>query len=181
MFYSGGGFNLVESGVRGIGRVLLADIFHPRLPAVDAGNGGDSLRGGALDESGRAGWTLFSTYANYRHLLGHSVKSMLRMWGRWSLCLAGLLLGIQSRTPAVSAQVQLPPADEIPEEILRTEIIFEARSPIDGQPLTATEYAELQAALRAPSDTPLIRSDIRYLVFLLQARRAVKPIVPFLP
>jgi hypothetical protein len=37
----------------------------------------------------------------------------------------------------------LPPANDIPEEILRAEIIVEARSPIDGKPLSATEFAEL--------------------------------------
>ncbi len=39
--------------------------------------------------------------------------------------------------------VALPPPEDIPDEILRTEIIFEARSPIDGKPLTAVEYKEL--------------------------------------
>jgi hypothetical protein len=37
----------------------------------------------------------------------------------------------------------LPSANDIPEEILRAEIIVEARSPIDGKPLSATEFAEL--------------------------------------
>ena len=99
---------------------------------------------------------------------------MLKLW----LCtLPGIVL---MGTPAV-AQVQLPPPEDIPEEILRTEIIFEARSPMDGEPLTPAEYATLQAELQAPSETPPISSDIRYLVFLLQARRAVRPILPFLP
>jgi hypothetical protein len=40
--------------------------------------------------------------------------------------------------------IALPPPEDLPEEILRTEIITEARSPIDGQPLTAAEYAQLQ-------------------------------------
>jgi hypothetical protein len=43
-------------------------------------------------------------------------------------------------TPAIS----LPPPEDLPEEILRTEIITEARSPIDGQPITPAEYAQLQ-------------------------------------
>jgi hypothetical protein len=37
----------------------------------------------------------------------------------------------------------LPPANDIPEEILRAEIIVEARSPVDGKPLSASEFAEL--------------------------------------
>ena len=72
-------------------------------------------------------------------------------------------------------------ADEVPEEILRTEIITEARSPLTGEPLTALEYAQLQAELASPAGGNLVNEDIRYLIFLLQLRRAVKPIVPFIP
>lgn len=77
------------------------------------------------------------------------------------------------------AQVQLPPPEDIPEEVLRTEIIFEARSPVDGEPLTPGEYAALQTELQARSDTPLLNSEIRSLILLLQVRRAVQPVVPF--
>ncbi|MBO0348281.1 glutathione S-transferase [Phormidium pseudopriestleyi FRX01] len=48
-----------------------------------------------------------------------------------------MLLGI---TPLAAA---LPPASDVPEEILRTEIITQGRSPIDGTPLTPDEYAAL--------------------------------------
>jgi hypothetical protein len=37
----------------------------------------------------------------------------------------------------------LPPDTDIPEEVLRAEIITEARSPIDGKALSATDFAEL--------------------------------------
>jgi hypothetical protein len=37
----------------------------------------------------------------------------------------------------------LPPDRDIPEEVLRSEIIVEARSPIDGKPLSAIDFAEL--------------------------------------
>ncbi|NEP16993.1 MAG: hypothetical protein F6J97_08805 [Leptolyngbya sp. SIO4C1] len=80
------------------------------------------------------------------------------------------------------ADIQPPLADEIPEEILRTEIIFEARSPLDGSPLSPEAYAELQAQLQAPPNTPLlIHSDIRSLILLLQLRRAIRPVLPILP
>lgn len=69
---------------------------------------------------------------------------------------------------------------EIPEEILRTEIITEARSPLTGEPLSAAEYAQLQSELADSAGTPLVSEDLRYLIFLLQFRRAVKPIIPFL-
>ncbi|MFO0172935.1 MAG: hypothetical protein ACK51W_10705 [Aphanizomenon sp.] len=41
----------------------------------------------------------------------------------------------------------LPPPEDIPEEILRTEIILAARSPIDGQIITPADYAEWHAPL----------------------------------
>lgn len=78
-------------------------------------------------------------------------------------------------------QILLPPAEDVPEEILRTEIIFEARSPLDGTPLSPAEYAQLQAELAAPQTTLTLNSDIRFIILLLQARRAFKPIIPFLP
>ncbi|MEL7330793.1 MAG: hypothetical protein AAFN12_01025 [Cyanobacteria bacterium J06560_2] len=79
-----------------------------------------------------------------------------------------------------SSPAALIPMDEIPEEILRTEIITEARSPLTGEPLSAAEYAQLQAEVSTAAGTPLVSEDLRYLIFLLQVRRALKPIVPFL-
>jgi hypothetical protein len=70
--------------------------------------------------------------------------------------------------------------EEIPEEILRTEIITEARSPLTGEPLNAAEYAQLQAELASPAGGNLVSEDLRYLVFLLQLRHAVRPILPFI-
>ena len=81
---------------------------------------------------------------------------------------------------AVASPVTEEIAEEIPEEILRTEIITGARSPITGEPMTAAEYAQLQAELDGPVGTALVSDDIRYLVFLLQVRRAIRPIVPFI-
>ncbi|MEM7062692.1 MAG: hypothetical protein AAF572_05965 [Cyanobacteria bacterium P01_B01_bin.77] len=78
-------------------------------------------------------------------------------------------------------QIVLPPVEDVPEEILRTEIIFEARSPLDGAPLSAADYAQLQAELAAPQTTRTLNSDLRFTILLLQARRTFKPIIPFLP
>ncbi|BAZ40016.1 hypothetical protein NIES4101_59770 [Calothrix sp. NIES-4101] len=77
--------------------------------------------------------------------------------------------------PALS----LPPADDIPEEILRTEIITAARSPIDGKKLTAAEYIELQAQLRVVPP-PKLDPEIRDRIFLLQIRKALLQFFPFL-
>ena len=80
-----------------------------------------------------------------------------------------------------SVAIALPQPEVPPEEILRTEIIIETRSPIDGSPLTAADYAELQAQLQAPLENPNVSPEIEYLIFLLQIRRVIKPILPFIP
>ena len=71
----------------------------------------------------------------------------------------------------------LPPPEEVPEEVLRTEIITEARSPIDGKPITAAEYAQLQAELQTitPTASPL-NPQLRELVFLLRVRQLLRRI-----
>ena len=96
--------------------------------------------------------------------------------------LTDLSTDLLENSPEEEVQTEEIPvfAAEIPEEILRTEIITGARSPITGEPLTAAEYAQLQAALDEPAGTPLVRDDIRYLVFLLQVRRAIRPFLPFI-
>ena len=73
----------------------------------------------------------------------------------------------------------LPPSSDIPEEILRTEIILEGRSPIDGKSLSASEYEELQADLRESRFDPEISGDLQRLIFLLQIRKFIKTIIPF--
>jgi hypothetical protein len=74
----------------------------------------------------------------------------------------------------------LPPPDEIPEEILRTEVIAEARSPIDGEFISAADYAALQEHLRDPNTETVVNPDIAELIQLLQLRRLLKPVLPFL-
>jgi hypothetical protein len=75
--------------------------------------------------------------------------------------------------------IALPPPEDIPEEILRTEIIIEARSPVDGKRLSAAEYAELQVELRS-APAPQLNSNIRQTVFLLRLRRTLLQLFPFL-
>ena len=72
----------------------------------------------------------------------------------------------------------LPPPEDIPEERLRTQIIVEARSPIDGKPLTAAEYVQLQNEL-AVSAPPQVSDEVRRLLFLLRLRRLIRTIIPF--
>jgi hypothetical protein len=63
---------------------------------------------------------------------------------------------------------------------LRTEIITDARSPLDGEPLTAAEYAELEAELQNPDFAPQLSPEVRQIIFLLQIRQALRGIAPFL-
>lgn len=87
-----------------------------------------------------------------------------------------LLLGL---TFAVAQPaVCLPPPEDAPEEVLRTEIITEARSPIDGKPLTAAEYAQLQAGLAQRATGPELAPDIRHVIFLLRLRQFLRTITP---
>ncbi|MBV6626543.1 MAG: hypothetical protein KI793_27010 [Rivularia sp. (in: Bacteria)] len=73
----------------------------------------------------------------------------------------------------------LPPKEDIPEEVLRTEIIIEARSPIDGKPLSAAEYAQLQAQLKTRPYPPKLSPKVRETVFLLRLRKILKTLFPF--
>ena len=78
-------------------------------------------------------------------------------------------------------QIVLPPPEDVPEEILRTEIIFEARSPMDGTSLSAADYAQLQTDLADSQTTLTLSDDIREIILLLQIRHSLKPLIPFLP
>jgi hypothetical protein len=82
---------------------------------------------------------------------------------------------------AIAPVRALPPPEDTPEEVLRTEIITDARSPVDGSSLTAAEYAELQAQLAAPDWTPELSPKVRQIIFLLQVRRTLLRFFPFLP
>ena len=90
--------------------------------------------------------------------------------------LAGLLL------VAVEPALALPSSDDKPEEVLRTEIITGARSPIDGKPITASEYAQLQAELQIPGPSrPQVGRSLEKNLNLLRLRKFIKTFFPFLP
>ena len=106
-----------------------------------------------------------------------------RLW--YHLTLAGLLLpsSVAFGLGTAPASIALPPPEDIPEEVLRTEIIIEGRSPEDGELLTAEEYAEEQAATAATLDQPgeIVSPEIQQLILLLRIRKLVRPILPIIP
>lgn len=87
-------------------------------------------------------------------------------------------MGVELNLMGANTSFALPPPTDIPEEILRMEIIPEARSPLDGQPLNAKEYAELAKKLAQSPFAPEISPKIRQLIFLLQVRKLLKTLTP---
>ncbi|MEM9543496.1 MAG: hypothetical protein AAGA60_28885 [Cyanobacteria bacterium P01_E01_bin.42] len=80
----------------------------------------------------------------------------------------------------VRSSLALPPPEDIPEEVLRNEIILEARSPIDGEPLTAAEYARMQEELSQPQAFVDLDPTVEQIVFLLRLRQTLNTLIPFL-
>lgn len=77
--------------------------------------------------------------------------------------------------------LSLPPEEDTPEEVLRTEIITQARSPVDGKPLSAAEYAELREQLQTvPSAPPQVNPEIQHLIFLLRLSYPLRRLFPSL-
>lgn len=93
-------------------------------------------------------------------------------------CVALANFVVVSSFVSVGSVQALPPPEDIPEEILRAEIILDGRSPLDGEPLTAAEYAELQILLAESEFSPTLNSDVRYLIFLLRIRRMLRTLAP---
>lgn len=107
----------------------------------------------------------------------------LSLWHR--LTLVGLLIpsSVALGFGTARISVALPPPEDIPEEVLRTEIIIEGRSPEDGELLTAEDYAEEQAATAATLDQPgeIVSPEIQQLILLLRIRKLVRPVLPIIP
>ncbi|MBN3911334.1 MAG: hypothetical protein HWQ35_33815 [Nostoc sp. NMS1] len=96
-----------------------------------------------------------------------------------SLVVISVTLVILSSYWGSSLVIALPPPEDTPEEILRTQIIIEARSPIDGSFLTAAEYIQLQAQLQKVPP-PKLDPKIREQIFLLRLRKTLLQFFPFL-
>jgi hypothetical protein len=114
----------------------------------------------------------------------NAVQDMARVKGRKAVKFLNLIVIIAifvvlSGYWASSVVIALPPPEDTPEEILRTQMIIEARSPIDGRFLTAGEYIELQAQLQEVPP-PKLDPKIRDQIFLLRLRKTLLQFFPFL-
>jgi len=83
--------------------------------------------------------------------------------------------------PTSTALAQDP--DDVPEEILRTEIYTTARSPVDGKLLTAKEYIELREDLeeqiaKLPPES-LVSQKVRDTIDALKLRKFIRQFLPF--
>jgi hypothetical protein len=89
-----------------------------------------------------------------------------------------LLLGsIGVSSMAVLPVIALPSPADLPEEYLRTQIIFEARSPLSGEALTATDYAELLTSIGQElkkQENATFVGKYREILFLVRLRKLLK-------
>ncbi len=90
-----------------------------------------------------------------------------------------LILTSSSLASPIAIAENLPPANDIPEEILRAELIVEARSPIDGKALSATEFAELlvrveQQLAREEAAAATKNSPFKDVLVLIRLRKLLK-------
>ncbi len=97
----------------------------------------------------------------------------VRMSSRWVSLLVLLMYPLEQA-------LALPPASEIPEEVLRAQPDLRARSPVDNQPLTASEVLELEEALAARPETGSVSPEVEQLIFLLKLRKGFRDLFPFL-
>lgn len=78
--------------------------------------------------------------------------------------------------------IALPPPDDTPEEVLRTQIILEGRSPINNQPLNAEQYVQQEHQIHtALNQPPELSPQVQQVIFLLKIRRAVRLFIPIIP
>jgi hypothetical protein len=102
---------------------------------------------------------------------------------KWAVLIGSILmLGTPMLVPPLAQTATSAPTSEIPEEVLQTEVITSARSPINNQPLTATQYAELKTEIdRTNQVPPRLSSKLRNTIALLKVRKFIKTVLPFIP
>ena len=104
-----------------------------------------------------------------------------RRHGQGIAAIVGSAMGLAMLPVGIPATA-LPPPEDIPEEVLRTQIILEGRSPQSGELLSAEAYAEQDAATAAVLDTPgTLPAQVQQLVMILRIRKALRTVIPIIP
>ncbi len=104
--------------------------------------------------------------------VGWSAIANPGLWGG----LTALVVVLPNPAPTLAQ----PVSEEVPEEVLRTEIITAARSPLTGEPLSAAEYAALEEDLQSQQGLPEADPAVARLLLLIQLRQLAEPVFPFL-
>lgn len=102
-------------------------------------------------------------------------------WQKLRAIACAFLLWGQIPISAIPAQ-SLPPAEDTPDEVLRTEIYTRARSPVDGKLMTAAEYVELREDLTAAVEVPpesRVSPKVAETIRMLKLRAFLRRILPF--
>jgi hypothetical protein len=89
-----------------------------------------------------------------------------------------LIIGFSIYLMGIPVGVALPPPDDLPEEVLRTEIILEGRSPINGEAVTAAEYERQKEELGESPYPPQLSAELQHLIFLLRIRKMIRTFTP---
>jgi hypothetical protein len=75
--------------------------------------------------------------------------------------------------------IALPPPEDVPEEVLRVEMMVEARDRM-GLPIAPGAYVQLQQAIdRRNQEAPQISEDLQSLLLQLRILNVIKSILPF--
>jgi hypothetical protein len=83
-------------------------------------------------------------------------------------------------SPASATEPMVP--EEIPEEVLRSEILLDGRSSFTGELLSATEYVEMESEIEKMNALePQVAPKLRTLVGLVKLRKFIKTVLPIVP
>ncbi|MFM7448858.1 MAG: hypothetical protein ACKO24_09695 [Leptolyngbyaceae cyanobacterium] len=106
------------------------------------------------------------------------MRQVLIRYTLLTIGIAGLTIDGVVGQPSVSPH----PEVDLPEEVLRNQVMTGARSPMDGRPLTASEYVMLQTQIQTPPTQPeRVSQKVRDLIGLLKVRKLIKTLIPFFP
>ena len=106
-----------------------------------------------------------------QHSINQSIRSMVVL-----LVAAIVLMPISVK----AAEIEV--LEDVPEEVLRSEILLDGRSSFTGERLSATEYAEMQSEIeRTNAVEPPVAPKLRTLVGLIQLRKFIKTVLPIVP